>query len=444
MALTKAHNRMIAGASVDVKDFGAVGDGVTDDTASIQAAINFVVTTQGKLIIPEGVFNHTGLTYTSSGFASSIQIVGSGSGATTLKNIATDGSHGISMINTAGTETVWSMFSGFALEGNALSGDGIYCEFCGRVEFSDVYSHSNGGNGFSYINSWSPSFIRCRGDDNGGHGIYCLGGSTNKINGAYVEGGAYSSNTLDGIYIEASPDDATISGSIINVGLSNNDRNGIFCKTPALNVVGCFPEFNKVSQIKIGDSTDARTIIGISISDCQIDARNVGGADYLGVVIEEARGVSINSCQMKNAISSITIDSASTDITVGTIALCRLDPTVTNLIDLNSTLITDSTKPYYLRNDEVSVATAPVSTTQIETGSSGHRHNIAGNGATASSSLWRVQKDGVTLLGARNDGRIITGGAISSSGTPATVQNKIEIYNAAGASLGWIPIYASF
>ncbi len=58
MALTKAHNRMIEDAAVNVKDFGAVGDGVTDDTAAIQAAIDSAP--DGKTVFfPSGTYRAT-------------------------------------------------------------------------------------------------------------------------------------------------------------------------------------------------------------------------------------------------------------------------------------------------------------------------------------------------------------------------------------------------
>jgi len=42
---------------VSVKDFGAVGDGVVDDTAAIQNAYNAIKTTGGTLIFPSGTYN---------------------------------------------------------------------------------------------------------------------------------------------------------------------------------------------------------------------------------------------------------------------------------------------------------------------------------------------------------------------------------------------------
>ena len=55
MALTKVTNSMIVGAYINVKDFGATGDGVTNDTVAIQAAFDSA-TTGGVIYFPPGQY----------------------------------------------------------------------------------------------------------------------------------------------------------------------------------------------------------------------------------------------------------------------------------------------------------------------------------------------------------------------------------------------------
>lgn len=66
MALTKVHNRMIAGTPKNVKDFGAVGDGSTDDTAAFVAAI----AGGGDIVLPAGTYflSDTSLTALTGGY----------------------------------------------------------------------------------------------------------------------------------------------------------------------------------------------------------------------------------------------------------------------------------------------------------------------------------------------------------------------------------------
>jgi hypothetical protein len=56
MALTKVTYSMIDGAYANVKDFGAVGNGVANDTVAIQAAINSLAVTGGTVFFPEGTY----------------------------------------------------------------------------------------------------------------------------------------------------------------------------------------------------------------------------------------------------------------------------------------------------------------------------------------------------------------------------------------------------
>lgn len=71
--LTKVHNRMIENADVNVKDFGAIGDGVADDTAAIQAAFD-AVGTNGEVYFPAGTYK------TSSAINATCSFYGDGSG----------------------------------------------------------------------------------------------------------------------------------------------------------------------------------------------------------------------------------------------------------------------------------------------------------------------------------------------------------------------------
>ena len=79
--------------TVSVKDFGAVGDGVTDDTAAIQAAINSLSLTGGSIYLPPGVYNISSKivvgngTTTTVSTRNNVRLIGAGSGSSAADSL---------------------------------------------------------------------------------------------------------------------------------------------------------------------------------------------------------------------------------------------------------------------------------------------------------------------------------------------------------------------
>ena len=96
MSLTKVSYSMITGAPVNVKDYGAVGDGSTDDTTAMQAAITAVATTGQGLYIPVGTYKITSV-LTSAG---DLNMFGEGEKSVLDFSGITSGSSGITVTGT--------------------------------------------------------------------------------------------------------------------------------------------------------------------------------------------------------------------------------------------------------------------------------------------------------------------------------------------------------
>jgi hypothetical protein len=146
---------------VSVKDFGAVGDGVTNDTASMQAAHN-----TGRFVYyPAGTYRFTSITITSGG------IIGEGPSITNLNCVDNSSTAAIKYVGTyttlaGGLVANVPLFRWFTLNGNNLKSSGAGLQFdppSGETSYANIdnVNISYFPTGIDFVNASLWKIIGC-------------------------------------------------------------------------------------------------------------------------------------------------------------------------------------------------------------------------------------------------------------------------------------------
>lgn len=242
----------------DVRDYGAVGNGTTDDRPSIQAAIDAAAAAGGGTVyVPPGTYLLTRAGASSQGcirVPSSISLIGAGIGNTTLlsgdagatditgvvRTVSGGTNFGITIenltINAAsadqtGAGSVTCLYIGGAFDenvnirnvlffdaysGTSLAGYGVRINStypnAKSITFEACEARSCDRDGFSIEGASSVVLSNCTASSNGRHGVRFSTGSRY----CTVVGGRFESNVTNGILIEDDSSDIDVSRALIH------------------------------------------------------------------------------------------------------------------------------------------------------------------------------------------------------------------------------------
>ena len=289
--------------TVSVKDFGAVGDGVTDDTAAIQAAITYATSATAELIFPAGTYKHTSaLTFTCNvqgygmpkivsvgniksvivtnfyGYFKGLTIQPDGTGSTSNDGITISGGARTLFENVyvTGCGNDGIVFDSTTYSNNIATLSNVQSRLNGRdgIRFelgadnnacllTNVDASSNTGNGLTMTGICAGTvFNNVAAQNNTGYGIAYLGANArNNIGTAYVE-----TNTAGDVYFDASAHSNMI--WLSNDGSSRVDSNGTNIIISAGSGPTSVYNFNKV------DFTTFR--INNTVNSGQLEASHTG------------------------------------------------------------------------------------------------------------------------------------------------------------------------
>ena len=279
---------------VDVKDFGAKGDGTTDDTVAIQNAVNSVYTNGGGVVLlPKGVYKTT----LAIQWKSKVSLMGMGMGVSIIRPIGV----GFSAIEHYGgsvtTPLVDCIFKDFEIDGS-LMGDittpyttsekGIFITFMTRPKFINIYIHETPATGFGCDFLQDAMFLNCianhcgrnfglNGGAPSGASGFGIGTGQYYVENVYMFGCTANNNGNHGIFFEVITEVGdhtyTSKGAYVFGCTANGNRTGICDKgVDEMRVIGCIMEGNSHYGYETRDIAT-----GGLVESCTIRGNLVGG-----------------------------------------------------------------------------------------------------------------------------------------------------------------------
>jgi hypothetical protein len=277
-------------STLNVKDYGAVGDGVHDDTAAIQAAITAAA--YGTVLIPAGTYKHTGFTITNA-----VKIVGVGWGKTILNNVGTGPS--ITISSTPGYD--WQLvMGGPVIEDLRIDGlgDGILYITQTHTLIHNVCICVYGygihiGDGISDHHATCLTVDHCLIDGCVGGGVYGKASAAAQINAVTITNSEIAHSPGNGVDlwgISIRIENCIIEGNAgYGVVLSEADVPTYSYLADSTSIQGNYFEANVLGNIYVetgmyGDGYQ-KQVIGLSICDNFISGSGlVGGAPSVKMV----------------------------------------------------------------------------------------------------------------------------------------------------------------
>jgi hypothetical protein len=335
MSLTKVSYSMITGSPVNVLDFGAKGDGVTDDTAAIQAAIVFCEDNILPLYFPSNAVSQYYKTTAPLVVSKPLTMTGESSRNVTILAVGlTAGQFVLDIDGTAFGTYQNGRFGGFTLF--AGSGNCMRIKDVSLSEFDDI-GLRNCVQGIIYTGTrcFSNVFKRIE-------VVTSLSGNTFSMN-SHTGGGHHSFyDCTFGGNAGVSIDTNTITDSV-NFYACNFEQctvNSFFCggSVSGLGFYGCRTEGCNGIDFQINPVT-GKTISGLTISGTAFSASDAGGSPriLLGGSGGAVRGFDISSNSVShgtNNFSSFLVN-LNGDGESGTIANNYLDGLLANCAPVN-------------------------------------------------------------------------------------------------------------